>query len=345
MLLQDFEWNHPAFYQLVRRRETVGHALLIHGPRGIGKLAFAMGVAQAFLCERAEDGAPCGNCPACGWFNAGNHPDFRYLEPERLARARGEAEEGNEKEGEKGSSRIVVAQVRGLSDFIGVTSHRGGDKVIVIHPAEALNMEAANALLKSLEEPPPGTRFLLVSHRPGYLPATVRSRCRQVPLGRPDPAKAVEWLRRQGIADPALALAHTGNAPLLARELAQAEFWQQRMALLKSIGSPDFDVLATAESIRDYEAEAVVGWLQKWTFDLLLQRSVRQVRYNPDFAAALQSLAGAVDTLALLRYHRQLVRLQRFVQHPLNARLLYEQLLFDYQDAIAPVRGHEPRNA
>jgi DNA polymerase-3 subunit delta' len=342
MVFNDFEWNKLPFEQLVRNREAVGHALLIHGPRGVGKLAFAMGLAQAFLCEQPDDrGVPCGACHACGWFDAGNHPDFRCLEPERLVQSRGEAEEG----GEKGSREILVGQVRALADFIGMTSHRGGDKVIVIHPAEALNIEAANALLKNLEEPPPGTRFLLVAHRPGYLPATVLSRCRKVPLGKPDPASAVEWLRRQGVADPALALAHTGNAPLLARELAQAEFWQQRELLLKNLCSPAFDALATAESIRDYEVEAVVGWLQKWTFDLLLQRSVRQVRYNPDFAGEIQSLAAGIDTLALLRYHRDLIRLQRVVQHPLNARLLFEQLLFDYQDAIAPTPRHASRAA
>lgn len=328
-------WHMSVFEQLLSGRAALGHALLIHGPHGIGKLGFATALAQALLCEGSSRTAgACGACPACGWFGAGNHPDIRRVEPESLTAPK---PAGEEQRVDKGSSdQITVDQIRALADFVGASSHRGGAKVILIHPAEALNLNAANALLKSLEEPPAGTIFLLVAHRPSYLPATVRSRCRQVCLERPDRDAAAAWLNAQGIADPALALAHTGNAPLLARELAQADYWQRRNDLLTSLADPVFDALATAERVRDYDVEEIVGWLQKWSFDVLLQHYVESVRYNPDFAEAITSLASGIDTLTLLRYHRELIRLQRVVEHPLNARLLFERLLIDYQRAITP---------
>ena len=335
------EWNKTELKQLVSQHESLGHALLIHGPQGVGKLAFAMALAQGLLCEQpGRSGLACAACAACGWFTAGNHPDFRCIEPESLVEERRQAsgeEEGEEKNG--GGHFITVEQVRALAGLVEVSPHRGGAKVIVLHPAESLNVQAANALLKSLEEPPERTYFLLVAHRPGCIPPTVLSRCRRVPLGRPGKAAAVAWLRSAGVDKPETALAHAGYAPLLARDLAGAEYWQQRGALLTSLVAPNLDALATAEQIRDYDVTTVLACLQKWTFDLLLQRCAGAIRYNPDFAAQIRALAARIDALPLLRYHGELVRLQRVAQHPLNARLLFEMLLTDYQRAVAPARS------
>ncbi|MBI3939049.1 MAG: DNA polymerase III subunit delta', partial [Betaproteobacteria bacterium] len=145
-------------------RTRLPHALLLIGPEGTGKLDFATFLAQSLLCEAPAPGAEaCGKCPACGWFAAGNHPDFRLVQPEALE----QKAEGEGAPDEKPSSRqIAVEQVRGLSHFIVLSPHRRGLKVILMHPAEALNVNAANALLKNLEEPPAGTLFLLVTHRP-----------------------------------------------------------------------------------------------------------------------------------------------------------------------------------
>src|SRR5689334_16771376 len=144
-----YSWHKTEFGSLLKRKAGLPHALLLRGPRGIGKLAFAESLATALLCEKpAQDGAPCGQCASCGWIGQGSHPDFRRLEPENLARGE-EAEQGAEKK-EKASTQISVDQARSLADFIHVSSHRGGSKVVLIHPAEALNVNAANALLKGL---------------------------------------------------------------------------------------------------------------------------------------------------------------------------------------------------
>lgn len=320
-------WHESQFERLISSRARLPHALLIYGRQGVGKVVFARTLAQTLLCESpTRTGSACEHCPACGWFDSSNHPDFRLLKPGSLA----EPEEEGEGDS-KGSTQIVIEQIRQLPGFINISSHRGGPKVVLIHPAEALNVHAANALLKNLEEPPAGTFFLLVAHRIHYLLPTIRSRCQQVALPGPEPEAAIEWLRAQGMPDPALALAQTGNSPLLAQELAAGrEYWQQRDSFLACIADREFDALAVAEQIRDYPVPDVVSWLQKWTFDLIFEKFLGRIRYNPDYAAAISALAAHIEPLSVLRFHRAMVNLQRVINHPLNPRLLLEQLLLDY---------------
>lgn len=325
--MKPYSWHQSQFERLLGEAPRLPHALLIHGREGIGKLQFALSAAQALLCESPGTArAACENCPACAWFEAGNHPDFRRIEPEILAAEPREDEE----EGGKGSTRILIDQIRQLPDFINVTSHRGGSKVVLIHPAEALNVNAANALLKNLEEPPAGTIFLLVSHRSHFLLPTVRSRCQQIALPAPEAAEATTWLHAQGVPDATLALAQAGGAPLLAQQLIEPEYWQRRDSFLARVADRGFDALSMAEEIRDYPVRDVVTWLQKWTFDLLFDKFLGKIRYNPDRAAAISALAAQLEPLAALRFHRAVVSLQRVVDHPLNPRLLFEQLLLDY---------------
>ena len=177
-----YPWHRAVFDRLLAGRERQHHALLLSGPAGIGKAALAMELARARLCERpAANGSACGRCDACAWFDAGNHPDFRLLTPggdERAAAEEGEAAPAARggKSG-KPSREIRIEQVRALDTFLEVGSHRGGARVIVVEPADAMNAVVANALLKRLEEPPPGLVFILATTEPERLPPTVLSRC------------------------------------------------------------------------------------------------------------------------------------------------------------------------
>jgi DNA polymerase-3 subunit delta' len=208
--------------------------------------------------------------------------------------------------------------------------------VIVVHPAEALNVNAANALLKSLEEPPPRTHFVLVTHRPHLVLPTIKSRSQQIALAAPDVRAATAWLQAQGVREPALALAHTGGAPLLALELNDSEYWGTRSAFMRQLTAPDLDVLMAAEAVRDFAIPHVVGWLQKWSYDLVYYRATGAIRYNPDHRDAIERTAARVDPLAAARFHREMVQLQRIVHHPLNARLFIEHLLLSYRDVVQP---------
>ncbi len=323
-----YSWHKPEFDSLLMRKAQLPHALLLRGTQGIGKLAFAEALAKSLLCERPQpDGSACGHCIACGWMGQGSHPDFRRLEPESLAELK-EAEQGGEKK-EKASSQIPVEQVRAIADFIKLSSHRGGVKVVLLHPAESLNANAANALLKNLEEPPPRTYFLLVAHRWHQLLPTIKSRCQQVALPPPSAEAARDWLKQQGSRDPDLALAQAGGAPLLAVAYDE-EYWQQRMGFLKAISGRGLDALAVAEQLRDHAPAQIVSWLQKWSFDLVSHKATGRISYNPDFAAAISATAERIDLMEAVRFLRQMVRLQRIVSHPLNARLFFEELLLTY---------------
>jgi DNA polymerase-3 subunit delta' len=238
----------------------------------------------------------------------------------------------------KASPWISIEQVRELHDFINVSSHRGGRKVIVVSPAEALNVAAANALLKNLEEPPAQTHFLLISHRPHRLMRTIISRCRQLALHEPDRALALSWLAGQGIKDAEVALAQASGAPLLAQAMTENDELSGRSELLRAIASPDFDPLAVAESLRDLPLERFINWLQKWTCDIVEQRMLGRIRYNPDLSRELAIIAKRVEPLSALRLHRKLVREQRNIHHPLNARLYMESVLFAYAAMVNPSR-------
>jgi DNA polymerase-3 subunit delta' len=321
-----YPWHASAVDALLARTGRLPHALLLRGREGIGKLAFAEALARALLCENRRPGKrACGRCAGCTWMEQGSHPDFRRLEPESYAEP-GEAEEGSER---KAGSQISVDQVRSLTGFINVSSHRGRAKVVLIHPAETLNVNAANALLKNLEEPPPQTFFLLVAHRWHQLLPTVRSRCEQVVLAPPARDAARGWLAEQKLRDPDLALAHAGGAPLLAQTFDE-DYWRQREAFLGAITRTGFDALASAEQLRDLAPRLALGWLQKWAFDLVSHKIAGRVRYNPDYADAIAATAQRLGLIPALRFQRQMVRLQRIVAHPLNARLFLEHLLLEY---------------
>jgi DNA polymerase-3 subunit delta' len=327
-------WHRLELRRILAERARLPHALLIRGPAGIGKLAFAQALAKALVCEQPDRrGEACGHCTACDWVEQRGHPDVRLLEPESLAEP--VDEEGGEKK--KASVQIGVDQVRALAEFVNLSSHRGRAKVIVVHPAEALNPSAANALLKSLEEPPPVTYFLLVSHRWHQLLPTIKSRCRQMVLPLPDRDAARAWLAEQGAANPDLALAQAGGAPVSAAGL-NADYWEQRAAFIGAIASADFDPLRSAERLRDFALPDAVKWLQQWSYDMVLSDCVGRAHYNPDFADAVARAASRAGPLETLRFHRQMLGWQRVVNHPLNPRLFLEHLMLSYANLLRAAR-------
>ncbi|HWA39827.1 MAG TPA: DNA polymerase III subunit delta' [Burkholderiales bacterium] len=312
-------WTEPHLEALRRRLESLPHAILLHGPKGIGKRALADTIAQLILCESADPGRrPCGTCEGCRWFAAGNHPDFRRVEPESLLpQATGEPDEDAPAEpARKGkpSQEIKVGQVRELADFLNVGSHRGRRRVALVHPAEDMNANSANALLKGLEEPPGGAMFILVSHRPARLLPTIRSRCVAVSVGVPDRESALGWLAAEGVKDAARWLAYAGGAPLRAREYAENAAVLDRLLAT---------VQGRADALPDSreELEALAEALQKLAIDGALTAAGLPSKYGTT------SGPGQRDLLTWLRFARRMGHHRGLARHPLNPRLFGAQML------------------
>jgi DNA polymerase-3 subunit delta' len=317
-----YHWNNSAWKALSSKLEHLPHALLVHGPRGIGKLALAERFAQRILCEPAEGReAPCGQCAGCRWFSAGSHPDFRRVEPEALTRLAASAEGSDEPatvptRGAKPSLEIKVDQIRALDGFLNLKSHRGGPRVALIHPAEAMNPNAANALLKGLEEPPGRAMFILISHRPARLLATIRSRCVAVPVPVPSTAEALAWLKDQDLPDAAAWLAFASGSPLRALEYA-GEVGDAVSRHRQALARRDLDALG-AVSDRD-QLETLAETLQKYALDQAFAAYCGRSKYS----AGANTKAGT----AWLGYARLLGQDRALARHPLNPRLFAAEML------------------
>ena len=323
-------WQHDAARAALRRRARWPHALLLSGREGIGKRTFALELARSLLCEDgAGDGFACGVCASCRYVQAGQHPDLRVVEPVEI----------DDDNVATPSLWITIAHVRALIDWAQLTSHRHVAKVAVIVPAERMNVAAANALLKTLEEPPPGTYLILVAHQPGRLPATVRSRCQWLAAPVPDQTMARDWLIGQSVDQPANVLAQAQGAPLAALRLANADHQAERTVWLDALASPPtFDPIDLAARIdrapRDLRKAllgAAIDWLTAWCADLAATQAGGAALQNRDYAAALGPLATTVAPLPLFRYHRVLLQERAQIAHPLQPRLVAEALLFQYQ--------------
>ncbi|RIX49658.1 MAG: DNA polymerase III subunit delta' [Rhodocyclales bacterium GT-UBC] len=325
---------------LLARRSQMPHALLLVGQKGLGKFELARHFAASLLCEAPqESGLACGRCLACNWYQQGNHPDFRLLQPEALAEEV-EAEDGKKKP----SQQITIDQVRGLDEYLNVGTHRHGLRIIIVNPAEAMNRSTANSLLKTLEEPAPSTLFLLISNEPLRLLPTIRSRCQVVPVPVPQPAVSIQALHEEGITDAERWLALAGGSPGLALELSASGQAAWLDLLIKRLGGGrHVDPLAMAgeleKAIKESKGKlllkAVVDAVQKWSVDLNLAKSGLPVRYFLSHQATTLGLADMIPSIRLIHFYRDLIKRRQEAEQPLNARLFLEGVFLDYRALFA----------
>lgn len=304
----------PLQRALVQQR---AHALLVHASEGIGALQFMLSLATAWLCE--GQGAPCGHCTSCHLVLNQTHPDLHLLLPEaQRAGATGGEGVGETARGKRKPSRqIRIDDLRAAIDWIVQSSSRGRAKVLLIHPAEAMNLHTASALLKTLEDPPGRSRIVLGSAQPDQLLPTLRSRCQLLRLPPPATDEAVAWLAQEQVGDAAVLLAASDGQPLQAAALAamgvDAHAW---LALPQAVASGHAAVFA------GWPAPRVLDALHKLCHDLMVVAAGGAPRYFP-----AQSLPAAPPLSALARWSRSLARVARHVEHPWNEGLLVEALV------------------
>lgn len=337
-----FELNGKVWQALQDRRAQLPHALLLSGPKGQGKVELARQFSAGLLCENPQaTGVACGKCLACNWFSQGNHPDFRLLQPDALS---ADIEAGAEEGKKKASQQITIDQVRELDEFLNVGTHRGGLRIVLIQPAEAMNRSTANSLLKSLEEPLPSTLFLLISNEPMRLLPTIRSRCQAIPFTLPSRQLAHKVLADAGLKEPERWLALAGGSPGLALEYAASgqSNWLDLMIRRLGMGA-SCEPLAWAQeldkAIKDSKGKlglkSLVEALQKWQVDLTLAHNGQSARYFLPQATTISTLAAMIPAVRLIHFYRALIVRRREVEQPLNSRLFLEGLFLDYRDLFA----------
>lgn len=314
-----YPWQQRQWNQLRAQREAgrVPHALLFSGLPGLGKRQLAEAFAHAALCEQPQpDGNACGQCHACHMFAAGTHPDYTVVEPETAGKA------------------IRIDAVRTLIDFMNLTRSFGQYKVAIVDPADALNVNAANALLKTLEEPPAGVLLILVSSLPSALPATVRSRCQVLGFGVPQLADAREWLEPQLGKGAEIALALAGGAPLAALQHADEERLGRRGSWTTALAKRRFEPAALSAEMAGADYAQALDVCAAWLRDLARVGAGAAVRENPDRVDELRTLGERVDLQGVFACLEQASRLRGLLNNGLNAQLQLEELLLRYQAAL-----------
>ena len=353
--LTPLPWQQDMWRELAGWRARLPHALLLHGARGVGKRHLAQAFAQLLLCESPIDANACGRCTSCRLLAADNHPDLRWLTPAAQMPERADtdavSDEGQVEKGARSKARagreIVIDQVRKVGEFLSVSSHRGGRRVVLLMPAEALNAPAANALLKMLEEPPPGAVFLAVSDELDAVLPTIRSRCVLLRAPAPSRAEALAWLQSRGVSHAEARLAEAGGAPFGIDDQSPSDDGRTldadtREALLKLLSRGP--ALTGAEVVsavpKDIAVAPAIRLLQRWGWDLLAERLAGRVRYYPQHQRQFTALARAVEPARVVDWTATLAQTQAVSDHPLNARLVIESALLGYVEAMRPLNGY-----
>lgn len=321
-------WISAQLRQLLSQR---GHAWLLQGPSGLGQYELALSLARAWLCDRPTPDGACGQCGSCHQVEVRAHTDLAVLMPETAMQVLGwplseKAQQEIDDKKRKPSREIRVDAMRDMLEFAQRTSGRGRGKVVMVYPAERMNQVTANALLKTLEEPPGDVRFVLATEATHQLLPTIRSRCLGHSLTWPGADEAAAWLQEEGVpaaAAPAL-LRASGGRPDDALRLHQAGLDAKTWSTWpKSLVRGDIGVLA------DWSPGEVVEAFQKLCHDLLAVRSGAAPRF---FDAGDLPPAGSVG--ALTGWWRSLAATARTVEHPFNAGLLLEDLVAQARTAL-----------
>ncbi|MDO5288787.1 MAG: DNA polymerase III subunit delta' [Pseudomonadota bacterium] len=335
-------WLQTQLHSLLAQR---GHAWLLQGPSGLGQFELALALVRAWLCDASGPQGACGQCPSCHGIDVHTHADLAVLMPEAELLARGwplpdKALADIESKKRKPSRDIRVDAMRDAIEFAQRTSARGRGKAVLVYPAERMNAVTANALLKTLEEPPGDVRFVLATDAAHQLLPTIRSRCLAHTLAWPAPHEALAWLSGQGVpaADAPLLLRAAGGRPAAALALAQGGQGAGQSTAGQGAPAAARQWASLPGAMRAGDAAALAGLplaeavdrLQKLCHDLTALHTGAPPRYFD--AADLPSPPPPLP--ALMRWWGQLTQSARTAEHPLNPGLAAEFLASAARQAL-----------
>ncbi len=309
-----YPWHDALWANLAHPFERLPHALLLHGLPGLGKSRFVMQLAQALLCQAPQINAACGQCHSCQLFAVGTHPDLEIVSPLEDAKT------------------ISVDQIRALNNFLFLRPHTAARKLVIIEPAEVMNINAANSLLKLLEEPPLDSILLLVTSRPARLPATIRSRCSRLYMKPPSQSDAMAWLKTNAAASEATAnlLRFASGAPLLAKTLAEQGFPQQCRKLcqdLEDLSLGREDPVVCALRWKNLGTALCLSWLYYVVLDLIKQQVgvVGDGHLNPEISGRINK--NILNISVLYNYLDVIHECHKQLTSPLDELLMLEDIL------------------
>lgn len=319
--------------QLVSLLAQNGHAWLLQGPSGLGQYSLALALAQAWLCEQPTGQGACGQCASCHAVQVHTHADLCMLMPETELLAMGwplsekaQAEIDDKKR--KASREIRVDAMREAIEFSQRTSARGRGKVVLVFPAENMNMVTANALLKTLEEPVGDVKFVLASASAHRLLPTIRSRCLMHTMDWPQHEAALAWLATHGIgpSDATHLLMASGGRPddalAGAAQGLRADLWAQiPSAMLQGDCAP----------VRDWAAPLLVDCLQKLCHDVMVCKLGAEPRF---FGKDVLQVASKAPFRSLSDWSTSLVAARKTMDHPFHAGLMQEALVSGAKTAL-----------
>ncbi len=312
-----YPWQQDQWQQLIQQNKRLPHALLLTGIRGIGKAHFAVCFMRAQLCQATYSDL-C-NCHSCRLIAGKSHPNILWIEPEKAGGA------------------IKVDQIREVSDFVNQTSLQGEYRFVLIDPASSMNINAANALLKTLEEPAAHAILILISEQASHLPATVLSRCQHLHFPRPEKSLAHKWLADKISTDVDLALQLTHGAPLAALHFAQQDKFAVRASLLQvlhKLVNKQLSVLSGAAEINEIDISFLLDTMLTVITDILHLHYDDQELINTDFRAQLMELQQQTSSQQLIAHMNFLMRLRAQQQQGFNhnKQLLIENLFIRWME-------------
>jgi DNA polymerase-3 subunit delta' len=329
-LAEQAQWLGAPRMQWLRavRSGRLPHALLLLGAPGLGTAALADWIARAALCGRPDE-APCGACESCTLHAAGNHPDVVRV---------GIRED---------KKQIAIDDVREMIAALGLKSYRGGGRVAILSPADMMNVNGMNALLKTLEEPGAGTLLILVASRAGRLPATIGSRCQRLTVPVPAAPVALAWLQSQDAAiDWAGPLALAGGAPLAALELGRsggAQIGAEMAALPTALDRGEADVVALAERWAKQQPAVRLRWIENWITDRLRKALAAPAAGHSPANPRLPREVRTGHIRALYGLLDETRRAQAALAGSANVALLFERVLLGLAEALGQLRASRPR--
>ncbi|WP_347254683.1 DNA polymerase III subunit delta' [Leminorella grimontii] len=322
-----YPWLTPAYRQLVAQysSDRSHHALLLQSIPGCGDEPLVQALGYWLMCQEPQGEKTCGVCHNCHMMKAGTHPDWHVVEPE------------------KGKTAIGVETVRQLTETLYNRAQQGGVKVAWIRETERLSEAAANALLKTLEEPPEHTYFLLSCHEPSALLPTIRSRCLHWLLACPDEAFSVEWLRRQNAGQPdslRTALRLSNGAPVAAQQLLTSDVWAARAAICQRMAEAfeRRDLLLLLPLLNEDNAAERIHWSVSLLLDVVKhQQGAGNFIVNQDAIDAVQRLAVIMAPGQINRITQRWLACRRELQTVagINRELLLTNMLNQTESGLA----------